>query len=294
MTAPSGVLVVDKPSGPTSHDVVRQARRILGTPAVGHAGTLDPLASGVLLLLVGEGRKLSPYLSGSAKRYRATVRLGRATSTLDALGATTEERPVGPGHPDPVQLNAALEAERLRTEQVPPTHSALHVAGVRAYRLARSGVDWAPPARPVAVAALLLRDARGGDLVVELDVSKGYYVRAFARDLGERLGYPAHLAALTRLSSGAFTLAEAEPWPPAGRPRPLGVEDAAARCLPLLRLGPDGAARARAGRALAGEHFEGRTPPPAGPSAWLDPRGKRVAVGAAAEGGGYRVLRGFR
>ncbi|MBM4362958.1 MAG: tRNA pseudouridine(55) synthase TruB, partial [Deltaproteobacteria bacterium] len=190
--SPSGVLVVDKPTGPTSHDVVAAARRLLRTRAVGHAGTLDPLASGVLLLLVGEATKLTPWLTAGAKEYRATIALGRATDTLDAEGETTAEARLAAGQPDAGAVDDALEVERQRRSQVPPAVSAISVGGVRAHRLARRGLAPELPPRDVEVDELVLERAAGDELVVRVRASKGYYVRSLARDLGETLGIPAH------------------------------------------------------------------------------------------------------
>lgn len=287
-----GVLVVNKPRGPTSHDVVAEARRLLGTRAIGHAGTLDPMASGVLVLLVGEATKLAQYLTLDDKEYRATVRFGRSTDTLDAEGQTTEERELPPGFPDDAQLDAALEAERGRSEQVPPAFSAISVDGVRAHRRTRRGEIVTLATRPVSVRALTVLHQARGSLTVTLAVSKGYYVRAFARDLAARLGVPAHLSALERTRSGPYRIEEAVTWPPAAPPSLVSVADAATRAMPAVRLTADGVARAECGKVLAGEHFE--TPPGGVPvSAWFDPAGRLVALGRADGEDTHRVLRGF-
>ncbi|HMJ14672.1 MAG TPA: tRNA pseudouridine(55) synthase TruB, partial [Polyangiaceae bacterium] len=191
-----GVLVVDKPEGPTSHTVVAEARRLYGTRAVGHAGTLDPMASGVLVLVFGEATKLSGYLTQQSKRYSARVRLGRSTSTDDAWGEVVEERPIGEVNRD--ALEATLAKERARTEQVPPPVSAIKVCGQRAYRLARAGREPELEARTVCIHSLELLGFDGETIELELHVSKGYYVRALARDLGQSLGLPAHLSGLRR------------------------------------------------------------------------------------------------
>jgi tRNA pseudouridine55 synthase len=286
-----GVLVVDKPVGPTSHDLVAGARRLFGTRKVGHAGTLDPMASGVLVLLFGEATKLSPFLSGHDKRYSATVVFGRATDTLDALGATTEER-----EPPRLELGAlsrALEQELGRSEQVPPLFSAISIGGRRAHRIGRSGDSVELPPRPVAVRKLgiIARDERS--LSVELEVTKGYYVRAFARDLGARLGVPAHLGALRRLSSGPFSLDEAAPWPALEPPALLPLAAAALRALPSGELTAEGEARARFGKALTLADFA--RPPPEGPgtTAWIGPGGELIALGAERAPGVHAVVRGF-
>jgi tRNA pseudouridine55 synthase len=289
--APHGLLVVDKPSGPTSHDLVARARKLLGTRRVGHAGTLDPMASGVLVLLFGEATKLSPHLSGQDKRYLATVVLGRATDTLDALGTTTEECELPSiSH---AELARALETERARREQIPPLFSAISVGGRRAHRIGRSGESVELAARPVAVRELRLVSRSERELTLELTVSKGYYVRSFARDLGAQLGAPAHLGALRRLASGAFTLAEASPWPPPEPPALLGLAAAAQRALPTAELTVSGELRARLGKRLSVDDFV--QPPPAGAvtAAWIGSSGDLIALGTEPEPGLYGVVRGF-
>jgi tRNA pseudouridine55 synthase len=288
----SGVLVVDKPGGKTSHDVVAEARRYFGTRAVGHAGTLDPLATGVLVLLFGEACKLSSHLTADDKSYRATVRFGVHTDTLDADGRVLETRELAPDWLSPEALERALAAERARTLQVPPSVSAIQTDGQRAYDRVRRGesVELAP--RRVELKALSVLALDACELRVELTVSKGYYVRAFARDLGLALGVPAHLSALRRLSSGGFTLDSATPWPPgASQPALLGVAEAAARCLPVTQLTAAGVLRARRGQRL--------DPSEATPGAldrvcvWLGPDGELVALGTSSATGEHRVTRGF-
>jgi tRNA pseudouridine55 synthase len=285
-----GVYVVDKPGGLTSHDVVAKLRKQLGTRAIGHAGTLDPMATGVLLLLAGEATKLSAYLTLETKSYRAEVRFGLATDTLDVDGRIEREVAVPPGSLTEAALADALAAERARSEQTPPVISAIQVGGERAHRLARRGEAPELPPRPVRVVRLELGAVRDDRVELEVTASKGYYVRALARDLGERLGLPACLSALRRTESGGFTLAEALAWPVSPGAVPLSVLDAARRCLPSVELSPDGAQRARLGQALSPEHF--LAPPPAdGPSAWTHAKAL-VAVGARREES-FRVLRGF-
>jgi len=285
-----GVLVVDKPSGPTSHDVVSRARRVFGTREVGHAGTLDPMASGVLVLMFGQACKLSAYLTAQEKRYRAEVHLGRSTDSLDAQGTTTEERQLAPGWLDADALERALSGERAREQQEPPALSALKVDGVRAYRRARRGESVALAERRVTVHELTLLRASDATLELELLVSKGYYVRALARDLGRALGVPAHLSLLRRLASGPFTLADAAGWPLDSASAPMPTAEAAKRALPHATLTAEGAARARTGRALGAEHF---VTDPIDLGAWLAESGELVALGARDDAGAYRVLRGF-
>jgi tRNA pseudouridine55 synthase len=293
----SGILVVDKPRGPTSHDVVAQARRLLGTRSVGHAGTLDPMASGVLVLLVGEATKLAGYLSLDDKEYRATVVFGRATDTLDAEGTTTEARVLPDGFPEPGALEAALDAERRRVEQIPPAFSAISLDGQRSHRRARRGESVVHRPRPVVVRSLRLNTCKraGADseatAILEIAVSKGYYVRSLARDVGSALGVPAHLAGLERTASGPYRLEGAVQWPPDSVPELVTLEAAACTALPAARLTAVGEARALVGARLMAEHFD--SPPPAALSAWLGSEGRLVALGRPAENA-YRVVRGFR
>lgn len=311
---PHGVLVADKPRGPTSHDVVAKLRRSLGTRRVGHAGTLDPLATGVLVVLVGEATKLGAYLTAEDKAYVATVELGRATDTLDAAGRVVAEAPI----PAPLDaelrrllageaagplLGAALDAERRRTAQVPPAHSAIHVDGVRSYDRARRGETVELPPRPVAARAVELVAAEAVEgaagpawrLRFTLEVDKGYYVRSFARDLGDALGVPAHLHALRRTRSGGFGL-ESAIDPAASRAELVAalvpVEAAAVRALGRATLTADGVSRARFGQPLSPSDFSDDPGPEGAVRAWLDTEGRLVAVGAR-KGPTAVVLRGF-
>ncbi len=281
-----GVLVVDKPRGPTSHDVVARVRKALGTRAVGHAGTLDPMATGVLVVAVGEATKLVPYLTADEKEYEATVRLGAETDTLDAEGRVTRQVPPPPGWRE--VLPAALEAERARSAQVPPAYSAIHAGGVRAHQLARRGEAPELAPREVAARAIELLGTEDDEVRVRLVVAKGYYVRAFARDLAARLGTVGHLVALRRLRSGAFSLADASPLEPPPPLVPLHL--AAARVLPVATLTERGVAHARVGKPVDPADLAPTAP---GVHAWVDAGGRLVALGELTEGVG-RVVRGFR
>jgi tRNA pseudouridine55 synthase len=202
--APEGGLVIDKPQGLTSHDVVAVARRVLGQPRIGHTGTLDPLATGVLPLLLGRATRLAQFLSGATKTYEATVRFGMATTTCDATGA-----PIGSpssDRPNRQQLDAALERFRGVFEQQPPAVSAKKVAGRRAYELARRDAPVALAPASVEIQRLEVVEFDGDTARLLLDCSAGFYVRALARDLGQVLGMGAHLAALRRTRSGDFGL----------------------------------------------------------------------------------------
>jgi tRNA pseudouridine55 synthase len=300
---PHGILIVDKPRGPTSHDVVQRARRLYQTRAVGHAGTLDPLASGVLVLLFGEATKLSGIATAADKRYRTRLSLGRSTESHDADGRTTAEASVRATELDPARLLEALSAERARTWQVPPAVSAIQLHGERAYDLSRRGEPPELEPRAVSVRSLELVARDELSLSFELEVSKGYYVRALARDLATALGVPAHLSELRRLASGLFTLAEAQPWPPepAQLPPLLPLPAVLPRLLPTLRLSSDGVRRARCGLPLDASHFldapaaetesnvEGRAPTLC---AWTDERRTPIAIGRR-DGELFRVTRGF-
>lgn len=286
----SGVAVVDKPRGVTSHTVVAQARRLFGRKDVGHAGTLDPMATGVLLVLVGQATKLSGYLTADSKRYAAEVCFGRGTDSLDADGQTTEEAPLAPDQLWQSAVEAALAQERLRSEQTPPAVSAIKVDGVRSYALAREGNAVSLPPRAVQVLELTLVELAPPLLRCELHVSKGYYVRSFARDVGISLGAPAHLSALRRLASGPFHVGQAAAWPATERPPLLGLAEAAASVMPSCRVKADAVLRARQGKLLTPADFDD-LPDADGPGAWLSPEGELIAIGSTT--GELRVLRGF-
>ena len=205
---PGGLVVVDKPAGMTSHDVVSRLRRLLRTRRIGHAGTLDPMATGVLVCGVQRATKLLGHLPLEPKVYRATIRLGMSTSTDDAEG----ERTCGADASavDEQEILAAIADLRGAIEQVPSTVSAVKVDGKRAYALARAGEQVQLVARPVIVSRFELLTLRRGDAVTDLDVlvecSGGTYVRALARDLGAALGVGGHLTALRRTRVGPFAL----------------------------------------------------------------------------------------
>lgn len=203
-----GVLLVDKPKGPTSHDVVAWVRWVLGLRRVGHCGTLDPAATGMLVVGVGAATKLAPFLTGQDKGYRACFMLGASTTTADAQGELVEERPCPPGCE--ADVPAALAALCGAQSLPPPAYSAIHVEGQRAHALARAGQAPVLEARPMTVHALTPgRVTRRGDRIeveATMLVSKGTYVRSLAEALGRHLGLPAHLSALHRTRSGAFDL----------------------------------------------------------------------------------------
>src|SRR5690606_32602498 len=203
-----GILVVDKPSGWTSHDVVARTRRLAATRKVGHAGTLDPMATGVLVLGINKGTRLLTFLVGCDKDYAATIRLGQSTNTDDAEGEVVSAS--GAGHLGAAEVSAAVARLTGEIEQVPSTVSAIKVDGRRAYARARAGEDVTLAARPVTVSRFEVLDRRAGDAgtvpVLDLDVavtvSSGTYVRALARDLGTALGCGGHLTHLRRTRVG--------------------------------------------------------------------------------------------
>ncbi|MBU3749736.1 MAG: tRNA pseudouridine(55) synthase TruB [Mycobacterium sp.] len=203
-----GIVVVDKPAGLTSHDVVSRCRRIFGTRKVGHAGTLDPMATGVLVVGIERATKILGLLTATAKSYSATIRLGRSTSTDDAEGEVLED--ISAAHIDRDAVLAGVAALRGRICQRPSAVSAVKVGGTRAYRLAREGQQVDLPARTVVVDRFdVLAVRRAGpflDLDVEVDCSSGTYIRALARDLGAALGVGGHLTALRRTRVGGFGL----------------------------------------------------------------------------------------
>ncbi|WP_068480262.1 tRNA pseudouridine(55) synthase TruB [Pseudoclavibacter helvolus] len=215
---PNGVLLLDKPQGPTSHTLVAMTRRALGTRKVGHAGTLDPMASGLMILGVGGATRLLTYFVGDDKEYYATVRLGVSTNTEDAEGEVTATAPAGSvAEVTPERIEAAMAALRGPIKQIPSSVSAIKVDGVRAYKRVRDGEDVQLAARAVTIAELELlasHDAlAGGEPVVDLEIrvscSSGTYIRALARDLGAALGTGAHLTALRRTRVGDFSIADA-------------------------------------------------------------------------------------
>ncbi|KPK53990.1 MAG: hypothetical protein AMS22_06585 [Thiotrichales bacterium SG8_50] len=205
----SGVLVVDKPIGLTSHDVVQIIRRGTGIRRAGHTGTLDPRASGVLVVLVGPAVRLSEYVSASDKRYQATIQLGRSTNTFDSEGTTTKSTPLENIEED--QFNQILEGFVGEIEQVPPPYSAVKVKGKKAYEMARKGQEVDLEPRIINVYNLEVLEWAPPEVVIDVYCSSGTYVRSLANDLGDSLGTGAHLIGLRRTKSGQFTLRDAVP-----------------------------------------------------------------------------------
>jgi tRNA pseudouridine55 synthase len=208
----AGLVIVDKPAGMTSHDVVGRCRRIFGTRRVGHAGTLDPMATGVLVIGIERATKILGLLTGASKSYAATIRLGQTTSTEDAEGQLLQQ--VSAEHVTEAAIATAIAGLRGDVMQVPSAVSAIKVGGQRAYRLARVGQVVELAARPVRIDRFdMLELRRGGDDVIDLDVavdcSSGTYIRALARDLGDALAVGGHLTALRRTRVGRFGLDQA-------------------------------------------------------------------------------------
>jgi tRNA pseudouridine55 synthase len=205
-----GFLNIDKPAGLTSHDVVARVRRIARQTRVGHAGTLDPAATGVLVVGLGVATRLIEYVQQAApKRYRAVVQLGVTTTTDDAEGEVVTTAPVPPI--DPTDLRRVLERFQGPILQVPPLYAALHHNGQRLYELARAGVVVERPARPVTIDRLELLDWAPPLATIDVQCSAGTYIRALARDLGVALGCGAHLRSLRRTAVGSFVIDEAVP-----------------------------------------------------------------------------------
>lgn len=223
----SGLLILDKSVGMTSHDAVQRARRLLGERRVGHAGTLDPLASGVLLVCAGWAARLIEYLVGLPKVYETTVRLGQTTASYDAEGEVIRERPVAISDE---QLAAALDRFRGPIRQQAPIYSAIKQDGRPLYELARSGEAVEAPVRDVVIHELTVLGLRPPFLDLRVGCSSGTYIRSLAHDLGEALGTGGYVSALRRTAVGPFTLAEAVAL------ESLTPETAAARLLPPERI----------------------------------------------------------
>lgn len=229
----NGILVVDKPRGPTSHDVVARVRRAIRTRRIGHTGTLDPLATGVLPLVVGRATRLASLYSGADKGYDAGVRLGAATDTYDAAGL---EGPVPAPPPgiDAAAVEEALAHFRGPGLQYPPAYSAKKINGVAAYTLARRNEPVQPRAVPVTALRLILRSYEDGLACIDVDCSAGYYVRSLAHAIGVRLGCGGYLESLRRVRSASFDLAQSAPLEDIERQGP----EAARWLVPLERLLP--------------------------------------------------------
>lgn len=202
-----GILNIDKPYGITSMDVVRRVKRASGQRRVGHGGTLDPIATGVIPVCMGQATRLMEDVVGGTKTYLASIELGVSTDTYDAQGEVTERR--DPSGVSLADIEAVLPAFTGDILQAPPMYSALKRQGKRLYDLARAGVEIEREPRPVTVHAITLREWKPPIVKLEIDCGKGFYVRSLAHDIGEALGCGAHMNALNRLRSGAFRVQDA-------------------------------------------------------------------------------------
>jgi tRNA pseudouridine55 synthase len=262
--AAEGLLLVDKPSGMTSHDAVDVVRRSLGTRKVGHAGTLDPMATGLLVLGVGRATRLLRYLGDLPKTYAATGRLGEETDTLDADGEIVRTAPVDVSLAELKRACASLVGESMQT---PPAYSAVKVAGRKLYEAARQGEVLQAPARPIRVDAFDVTAFEGRDLEARITCSGGTYVRVLVADVGRSLGCGAHLVGLRRTAIGSLRVEEAHP-PGAGTLQPV---ERAVQHLPSIRLEPEEARAASHGRPLGPAGI-------LGPYAVLDPEDALVGI----------------
>jgi tRNA pseudouridine55 synthase len=290
-----GILLVDKPGGMTSHDVVARARRVLSVRRIGHAGTLDPMATGLLVLGVGTATRLLGHLSGHDKTYEATIRLGQSTVTDDREGELLTTTPAG--HLDDDAVRAALAAQTGPLLQVPSAVSAVKVAGRRAYDRVRAGEDVVLEPRAVTVHRLDVRritrpTADLVDVEVTVTCTAGTYIRAIARDAGVTLGVGGHLTALRRTASGPFVTGQAAPVEDAaaalaagGGPGVIGLTEAATTVFPARALTTEEATAVGYGQRVPATGAPGL-------SAAVDPQGRLVALVEDA-GATARVVVGF-
>ena len=284
MTGVDGVLVVDKPSGPTSHDVVARVRRALRTKRIGHTGTLDPLATGVLPLVIGRATRLASLLSSDRKSYEAAVRLGCATASYDA----SERLAAGiapPPAPDvtPEQVEAELDRFRGTYLQAPPAYSAKKIGGVAAHRLARRDKPVQPASVTVTVHELSLVGMTDGLVRLRLTSSAGFYVRSLAHELGAALSCGGHLEALRRTAAGEFTIAQAVPLEvietegEAAGSRLIPLEQLLP-AMPSVRLTERAASRVAHGNAVTLSECGDLVGGPSGKVRLLDPAGRLLAI----------------
>ncbi|WP_308389203.1 tRNA pseudouridine(55) synthase TruB [Acidithiobacillus sp. AMEEHan] len=251
-----GILLLDKPAGVSSNAALQRAKRIMGIRKAGHTGTLDPFATGLLILLFGQATKVSDYLLNADKRYRATLRLGQETNTGDREGEVVAS---GRVDFDQAQLDAALSRFRGRISQIPPMFSAIKRDGQPLYRLARKGVEVEREARSVEIYSLDLLSWVGDELILDIHCSKGTYVRSLAQDLGRLLGCGAHIRELRRISSGSFSLDAAYDLDRLAAAResgqcPLQAMDLALQDLPAVILTENTAYYVRQGQGVVIAH----------------------------------------
>jgi tRNA pseudouridine55 synthase len=270
-----GIVVIDKPAGMTSHDVVGRCRRIFSTRRVGHAGTLDPMATGVLVVGVDRATKILGLLTAASKSYAATIRLGQTTSTEDAEGELLQT--FSAEHVTDEAIAAAVAGLRGEIEQVPSAVSAIKIGGRRAYRLVREGREVELEARPVRIDRFEVCDVRFHDQLVDVDVevdcSSGTYIRALARDLGAALGVGGHLTSLRRTRVGRFGLDQSHSLDDlAGQPRlSLTLDEACLLMFPRRELSAGEAEAAGNGRSLSPAGIDGVY-------AATDPDGRVIAL----------------
>jgi tRNA pseudouridine55 synthase len=292
----NGILIVDKPAGCTSHDVVQRVRKALRQRSVGHAGTLDPLATGVLVVAVGEGTKLVSHLQSDDKRYEVTIALGAETDSLDADGEVIETAHVPPL--DAATVEKALRPFIGRHPQEAPKLSAIKVGGTPLHRRMRRGEDVEAPVREVELYEATVDEVRQEALALSLHCGKGFYVRSLARDLARALGTLGHVKVLRRTASGAFSIDDGLYGDQ------MTAEAIAERLIPLneacgalrrVELTDEGVGHARHGRPIGPEVVDGdawREASPEESLALFGPDGEPVALGRRVEEG-IRVVRGF-
>ena len=292
----NGILIVDKPAGCTSHDVVQRVRKALRQRSVGHAGTLDPLATGVLVVAVGEGTKLVSHLQSDDKRYKVTIALGAETDSLDADGEVTETADVP--RLDTATVEQALEPFIGRHPQEAPKLSAIKVGGTPLHRRMRRGEDVEAPVREVELYEATVDEVSQEALVLSLHCGKGFYVRSLARDLARALGTMGHVRVLRRTASGAFSIDDGLYGDQ------MTAEAIAERLIPLkeacgaltrVELTDEGVGHARHGRPIGPDVIVGDAWQQASPEeslALFAPDGEPVALGRRV-GEGIRVVRGF-
>lgn len=255
MTNLNGFVVIDKPSGITSHDVVGKLRRALGTKRVGHAGTLDPMATGVLVLGINTATKFLQYITEGKKSYLATIRLGQSTSTDDKEGELLDSHDTS--HVTDKSIQDALRKQVGTIMQVPSKVSAIKIGGKRAYDLVREGKDVEIPARQVEISRISIIEIRHSEFIdidIEVDCSAGTYIRSIARDLGEFLGVGGHLIALRRTLVAPFDLSAASPLE---NPVVLPLAQALQGLMPARVLKFEELAELKFGRALTKSEFDG-------------------------------------
>jgi tRNA pseudouridine55 synthase len=292
----NGIVIVDKPAGCTSHDVVQRVRKALRQRSVGHAGTLDPLATGVLVVAVGEGTKLVSHLQSDDKRYEVTIALGAETDSLDADGEIIETADVPPL--DAATVEQALQPFLGRHPQEAPKLSAIKVGGTPLHRRMRRGEDVEAPVRQVELYEARVEEVHGDVIRLRLHCGKGFYVRSLARDLARALGTRGHVKALRRTASGAFSIDDSlygdQMTADAIAERLIPLKDACG-VLKRVELTEEGVAHARHGRPIGPEVVVGdawREASPEESFVLFAPDGEPLALGRRLEDG-IRVVRGF-